>query len=36
MAKDYVALEKSIKEGVNELVNELADCEITSLIRVAE
>ncbi len=29
-------LERSIKEGVNELTNELPDCEVLSLIRVAE
>ena len=29
-------LEKSIKEGVNELLTELPDCEVLSLIRVAE
>ena len=29
-------LEKSIKGGVNELIKELPDCEVLSLIRVAE
>jgi len=29
-------LEKRIKEGMNELVNELPDCEVLSMIRVAE